>query len=105
VTGKKAVEAVQRLASVIDDLTARFNCRPEEVGARIDAMQEEVKKLQQQIRKGTAGDLTSAGDRLLAAAVEVNGARIIAGEMPAAPAEQMRQQMDRIRQKAGSAII
>jgi alanyl-tRNA synthetase len=105
VTGKKAVEAVQHLASVVEDLTGRFNCRPEEVGARIDALQEEIKKLQQQLRKGTAGDLASTADRLLAGAVEVNGSRIITGEMPAAPMEQMRQQMDRLRQKAGSAVI
>ena len=105
VTGKGAVAEVQRLSSVLDDLAGRFRCRPEEVPGRVESLQEEVKKLQQQLRKGAAGDLQSAADRLLAAAVEVNGVRIITGEMPAAPAEQMLQQADRLRQKAGSAVV
>ena len=105
VTGKGAVEEVQRLSSVLDDLAGRFRCKPEEVPARVESLQEEVKKLQQQLRKGAAGDLQSAADKLLAEAVEVGGARIMAGEMPAAPLEQMRQQADRLRQKAGSAVV
>ena len=105
VTGKGAVETVQRLSSVLDDLAGRFHCKPEEVPARVESLQEEVKKLQQQLRKGMAGDLQSVADRLLADAVEVSGARVITGEMPAAPAEQMLQQVDRLRQKAGSAVI
>src|SRR5207253_6896144 len=86
-------------------LSGRFNCRPEEVPGRVEALQEEVKKLQQQLKKGTAGDLQSAADRLLAGAIEVNGAKVIAGEMPAAPVEQLQQQADRLRQKAGSAVV
>jgi alanyl-tRNA synthetase len=35
----------------------------------------------------------------------VQGAKVIVGEMPAAPSEQMRQQVDRLRQKAGSAVV
>src|SRR5205085_9171631 len=35
----------------------------------------------------------------------VNGAKVIVGEMPAGPEEQMRQQIDRLRQKAGSAVV
>jgi len=42
---------------------------------------------------------------LFAAAAEVSGAKIIVGEMPAGPEEQMRQQIDRLRQKAGSAVV
>ena len=64
-----------------------------------------MKKLQTQLRKGTAGDLAGAADKLLAAAVETNGAKIIVGEMPAGPSEQMDQQLDRLRQKAGSAVV
>ena len=64
-----------------------------------------MKKLQTQLKKGTAGDLAGAADKLLAAAVEANGAKIIVGEMPAGPAEQMGQQVDRLRQKAGSGVV
>jgi alanyl-tRNA synthetase len=105
VTGRRAVENVQRLSAVVDDLSGRFNCKPEEVAARIDGLQQELKKLQQQLKKGAAGDLQSAADQLLSQAVDINGARVIIGELPAAPTEQIRQQLDRLRQKAGTAAI
>jgi alanyl-tRNA synthetase len=105
VTGRQAVETVQRLASVVDDLSSRLNCKPDEIAGRVEALQDEVKKLQGQLKKGTAGDLGSAVDQLLASAVDINGAKVVVGAMPAAPVEQMRQQLDRIRQKAKSAVV
>jgi alanyl-tRNA synthetase len=105
VTGREAVATVQRLSSIVDDLASRFNCQPEDLPRRVEVLQEEVKKLQTQLRKGTASDLAGSGDRLLAQAVEANGAKIIVGEMPAAPIEQMRQQLDRLREKAKSAVV
>ena len=44
VTGQEAVATVQRLSGVVDDLTMRFNCKPEEIGQRITALQEQIKK-------------------------------------------------------------
>jgi len=105
VTGREAVATVQRLSAVVDDLASRFNCTPEDLPRRVELLQEEVKKLQAQLRKGKATDLAGAGVRLLAQAIEANGAKIIVGEMPAAPIEQMRQQLDRLREKAKSAVV
>ncbi len=105
VTGREAVAVVQHQTALLDDLGGRLNCKPDEIAGRVAALQEEVKKLQTQMKKGAAGDLAGAADRLLAAAVEVNGAKIIVGEMPSASTEQMRQQVDRLRQKAGSGVV
>jgi alanyl-tRNA synthetase len=105
VTGREAVATVQRLSGVVDELSARLNCKPDELTNRVEALQEEVKKLQTQLKKGAAGDLVGAADRLLAEATEANGAKIIVGEMPPAPVDQMRQQLDRLRQKAKSAVV
>jgi alanyl-tRNA synthetase len=105
VTAREAVAAVQKQDAVLADLTERFRCKPEELPARIDSLQEEIKKLQQKLKKGAASDLQGAADQLLQSAGVVNGAKIIVGEMPAGPDEQMRQQVDRLRQKAGSAVV
>src|SRR5262249_19532995 len=105
VTGKGAVEAVQRMAGGLDQLSGEVNCPPGGGGARIGAVQGESKKRQQAHKEGTAGDLHGAADRLLAEAAEVNGAKVIAGVMPSAPQEQMLQAVDRLRQKAGSAVV
>jgi alanyl-tRNA synthetase len=105
VTAREAVAAVQKEDAILANLTERFRCKPEELPARVDSLQEEIKKLQQQLRKGAATDLQGVADKLLAAAEEVNGSKIIVGEMPAGPDEQIRQQVDRLRQKANSAVV
>jgi alanyl-tRNA synthetase len=105
VTGREAVATVQRMTSALNDLTARFKCSVAELPARVESLQAEIKKLQQQVKKGAALDLQGAADKLLASATEVNGAKVIVGEMPAGPEEQMRNQIDRIKQTAGSAVV
>jgi len=105
VTAREAIAAVQKEDAILAELTARFHCQAEELPARIESMQEEIKRLQQQLKKGAATDLQSAADKLLANATAAGGAKVIVGEMPAGPEEQMRQQVDRLRQKAASAVI
>jgi alanyl-tRNA synthetase len=105
VTGREAVAAVQRLIRVVNDLAARFHCSPGDLRARVDSLQAEIKKLQQQIKKGAVSDLQGAADKLLAAAADINGTKVVIGEMPAGPEEQMRNQIDRIKQTAGSAVV
>ena len=105
VTGREAVATVQRLSAVVDELGGRLNCKPEDIAARVEVLQEEVKQLHTQLKKGAAHDLAGAADKLLDSASEIGGAKIIIGEMPAGPVEQMRAQVDRLRQKAKSAAI
>jgi alanyl-tRNA synthetase len=105
VTAREALKAVQKEDTILADLTSRFRCKAEELPARIEGLQEEIKKLQQQLKKGAASDLQGVADKMLADAVKVNGSSIIVGEMPSAPEEQMRQQVDRMRQRAGSAVV
>ena len=74
--------------------------------SRVEALQEEIKKLQQQLKKGAAGDLAGAADKLLAAAV---GGERGEGHRRRDAGRRRRsrcgQQVDRLRQKAGSAVV
>jgi alanyl-tRNA synthetase len=105
VTGRVANETLAKITAAVDELTGKFQCRPEELPGRVEALQEEVKKLKQQLAKGVAADLGGVVDKLLADAPEVNGARLVVGQLPAAPAEQVLAQIDRVRQKAKSALV
>ncbi len=105
VTARKAVAVVQQEDAILAELAGSFRCKADELPARVAGLQEEMKKLQAQLKKGAAGDLASVGDRLLASALDVNGAKIVVGEVPAMPEDALRTQMDRLRQKAGSAVI
>jgi alanyl-tRNA synthetase len=105
VAGLRAFEHIQEMAGVVSGLTSRLSCSLEELPKRVEAIQEEVKKLQKQLHKGAASDLNGSADALLAKATEINGARLIVGEVPGAPVDAMRAQIDRLRQKAGSSLI
>src|SRR5205807_4239624 len=50
VTAREAVKAVQQEDAILADLAFRFRCKPEDLPARLDALQEEIKKLQQQLK-------------------------------------------------------
>jgi alanyl-tRNA synthetase len=105
VTGQRAVDLVQEMSDTLGDLTSRFNCSVADLPKRVEALHEQVKTLQKQLQKGTTGDLNSAADKLVAGAKEVKGSKLIVGELPPAPDEAIRGQIDRLRQKAGSALI
>src|SRR5207302_1994707 len=62
VTGKRAVETLQHLSAVVEDLTGKFNCKADELPARVAALQDELKKLQQQLKKGAAGEAAKIAD-------------------------------------------
>jgi alanyl-tRNA synthetase len=103
--GGAAVEQVQRETRLLMDLADKFSCEWDKLPDRVEALQEEVRKLQAQAKKGAAGDLASAADKLLDASTEIGGARVVVGELPPAPVDQVRTQLDRLRQKAKSAAI
>src|ERR1019366_1671324 len=105
VTGPKAVEYDRQLSTVVGELTERFRCRPAELPTRIESLQEEIKKLQQQFKKGAASDLAGTFDKLLASAIKSGDVTVMVGEIPAGPDDAIRTQVDRVKQKAGSAVV
>ncbi len=105
VTAREAVAIVQKRDAVLAELTGRFRCKPEDLPARVEALQEQLKKLEQQLKKGAAADLAGVADKLFGDAIDVHGAKIVVGEVPAGPEEAIRVQVDRLRQKAGSTVV
>ncbi len=105
VTGRVAQQMIQQMTTVVDDLTAKFQCKPEDLPDRVEALQDQVKKLQQQIKKAQAADLTNLVDQILDTSPDINGTTLIVGELTAAGFDAVRTQIDRLRQKAKSAFI
>ena len=105
VTGTGAFEYVQKATSILGELTSKFNCGVDELPKRVETLQEEVKKLQKQILKGSSGDLNATADQLVDKAETINGVKLVVGEVPGGPVEVMRTQIDRLFQKSGSCVI
>jgi alanyl-tRNA synthetase len=105
VTGPRAVEFVQHLERTAREAAGLLNTGPDQLGARIAAMQDEIKKLRKQLTKGAAADVKSVRQKLLDEAERVNGSAVIVGELPEVPVEQFREAADWLRTEAGSAAL
>ncbi len=106
VTGKPAYEDVQNRSAIVDELSAKFQCRPDELAARAESLQDQVKALQVQLKKAAGAALTAAVDELLATATEVGGAKVLVAKLPeGASSDTVRVQIDRVRQKCPSAFV
>jgi alanyl-tRNA synthetase len=106
VTGKPAYQEVQSRSLIVDELSTKFQCRPDEVTSRVDSLQEQVKALQDQLKKGAAAGVASAVDALLEAAPTHGGVKFVVGLLPPnTDVDAVRTQIDRIRQKCGSAFV
>jgi alanyl-tRNA synthetase len=104
ITGRVAMDVMAKTSTTVEDLTARFQCRVEELPGRIDTLQDELKKLKTQLGKYAAAELAATVDRLIADAPTVNGAKLIVGTLPGTSVDQVRTQIDRIRQKVGTSL-
>ncbi|MFL5330918.1 MAG: alanine--tRNA ligase [Gemmataceae bacterium] len=105
VTAQTALHELHNRSATVDVLAAKLQCAPTEVLDRIESLQEEMKKLQLQLKKGLAGDLTSSIDKLVSSAETVANAKLIVGQVPAAGADAIRAQVDRLRSKLGTCAI
>lgn len=106
VTGKPAYDEVQNRSAVVDELMGKFQCRVDELPGRVESLQEQLKKLQDQVKKGAAAGLADVVDKLLVAAPDIGGTKLLVAQLPAGTSvDAVRTQIDRIRQKAGSAFI
>ena len=108
VTGRPAYDDVQSRSAVVDDLTAKFQCRPEELPARVEALQEQLKKLQDAVEEGRGRRPRRVwSTSCIAKADEVDGAKVDRRRScPTARATStVRTQIDRIRQKVRSAFV
>ena len=105
VAGESALKTRREQSRLLAEVSAQLACKPEDVASRVEALREEVKKLQANLKKAASGDLAGAVDKILAEAISVGGTTVGTGEIPAVAPDQVRVQLDRLRQKAGSSIF
>ncbi len=105
VTGRGAVEAVQRIERVAREAAGLLKTGVEQLPARVAQLQDEIKELRRQLQKGAAADLRSHRQKLLDSAECIGGHKLIVGEVPEVPVEQLREAADWLRTQAGSVAV
>ena len=104
-TGRAALDYVRQEEAALGEVAAALRVPPSQAATRVAALLEEVKTLKKQAgqRKNEAGPKLSA-DELLASAVPVGPAKVVAGAVEGASPDELRQLIDVMRRKQGTAL-
>jgi alanyl-tRNA synthetase len=105
VTGDNALNYMQGMESALGGVAGTLKVLPKDVPARVAAVLDQVRKLERELA-ALKGKLASAqGDDLVNQAIDVQGARVLAAKLDGADVNAMRETMDKLKDKLGSAAV
>ncbi|ERE12219.1 alanine--tRNA ligase [Pseudogulbenkiania ferrooxidans] len=106
VTGEGALAYIQAQDALIKEAAGALKAQTsDEVVAKITALQDNVKSLEKELAKLKGQLAASAGDSLSDAAADVNGVKVLAVELPGADNTALRETLDKLKDKLGSAAV
>ena len=105
VTGENALALVQKLSAQVSEAAAALKAQPDELGARIQQVQEQVRQLERELNAMKAKAAASKGDELVGQAVDINGLKVLAATLDGADVASLRGTMDKLKDKLKSAAI
>ncbi|KQZ39555.1 alanine--tRNA ligase [Duganella sp. Root1480D1] len=105
VTGEGALALVQGMARKLNEAAAALKSNPEELTAKIGAVQDQVKSLEKELAALKSKLASGQGDELVNKAVDVKGLKVLAATMEGADVTALRETMDKLKDKLKSAAI
>ena len=105
VTGEGALALVQSINRKLLDAAGALKTSPDELGSRIAQVQDQVKTLEKEVAALKSKLASGQGDELLGKAVDVNGIKVLAATMEGADVATLREAMDKLKDKLGTAAI
>ncbi|TDR32221.1 alanyl-tRNA synthetase [Hydromonas duriensis] len=105
VTGMNAVRYTQSLAAQLSQAAGALKAAPSELVERIQGTQEQIKTLEKELTAAKAKIAAAQGGDLAAQAVDVNGVKVLAALIDGADIDMLRNTMDSLKDKLGSAVI
>jgi alanyl-tRNA synthetase len=104
VTGQTAVEWLQSLAEQADGLGQLLSGSFDDAQTKVKALLQRQKELEKEIAALNASKALGGLDELLAGAVEINGVRLICGQLPLDSPKTLREIGDKVRDKMPSGV-
>ncbi|MEI2745979.1 MAG: alanine--tRNA ligase [Ottowia sp.] len=105
ITGEHALGYLQGLEASLHGVAATLRAPATEVQARLGQVLDQVKTLEKEIAQLKGKLASSQGDELLSQAVEVKGLKVLAARLDGADAKTLRETLDKLKDKLGSAAI
>jgi len=105
VTGEGALEYVQQLDTQLADVAAQVKAPQHEAAARVAQLLDGVRTLEKELARLKSKLASSQGDDLVGQAVAVKGTHVLAANLEGADAKALRETLDKLKSKLGSAAI
>jgi alanyl-tRNA synthetase len=105
VTGENALALVQKLSAQVTEAAAALKAQPDELAARIQQVQDQVRQLERELNGMKAKVAASKGDELVGQAVDIKGLKVLAATLDGADVAALRSTMDKLKDKLKSAAI
>ncbi len=105
VTGENALAYLQSLESTVDEAAATLKAPVAELNHRIGGALDQIKALEKELAQLKGKLASSQGDELAGQAVDVKGIKVLAATLEGADAKTLRDTMDKLKDKLGTAAI
>jgi len=104
VTGRGALEWVERAEALLLETAARFQTAPERIPEAVDRLRERVRELEEEVRQLKLR-LASGAAAAEETRTEVDGIPVLARRVPEMPVPDLRHLADTLRQRLGSGVV
>ena len=105
VTGQAALDWVAANEKLLQTLTERVKTNREHLDDKIQQLLERTRSMEKELDRLKAKNASSSGDDLAARAIEVAGVRVLSAQVGEADPKSLRDLVDQLKQKLGSAVI
>jgi alanyl-tRNA synthetase len=105
VTGDNALAYMQGMETALGGVAGTLKVLPKEVPARVNAVLDQVHRLERELSALKSRLATAQRAELLQHAVEINGVWVVAASMDDADSETLRESVDKLRDRLQSAIV
>ncbi|MBA4742217.1 MAG: alanine--tRNA ligase [Azoarcus sp.] len=105
ITGDNALRYLQEQERRVHGLSAAMKVQPDEVVERVAGIMDNVRALEKEIARLKSKLASSQGDDLAGQAVDIKGVKVLAATLDGADVPTLREAMDKLKDKLGSAAI
>lgn len=105
VTGEVAFNLVQDMNARISQVAATMKVQPEDIGARLNQWQEQMKSLEKEVAALKSKLAANQADAMLSQAEEINGVKILVATLDGADANALRDSVTRLKDQLKSAVV
>jgi len=105
VTGEGALNWIEENHRKIENISALLKTDAENMESKLTQQLERVRKLEKELEQFKSRMASSAGDDMMADAVEIDGIKVIAKTLEGADPRTLRDTVDRLKNKLGTAAL